>query len=66
MLNLHNYFVKCDFLSEEMVLIAEKNQGVKKTMTLLCCWRKQAKQVEEEQLRESKMGLKPKPLKTVG
>jgi len=36
-------------------------------MTLLCCcWRKEAKEVEEEQLRESKMGLKPKPLKTIG
>ena len=29
MLNLHNYFVKCD-LSEEMVLIAEKIRGSKK------------------------------------
>jgi len=38
-------------------------------MALLCCWRKQApalEEVEEEQLRESKMGLKPKPFKTIG
>jgi len=35
-------------------------------MTFLCCWRKQAKEVEGEQLREFKMGLKPKPLKLIG
>ena len=29
MLNLHNYFVKRDCLSEEMVLIAEKIRGSK-------------------------------------
>ena len=59
----------CDVIVrvKQMVAFAEKIRGVKITMALLCCWRKQSKEVEEEeQLRESKMGLKPKPLKTIG
>ena len=37
-------------------------------MVRLCCWKRQTplEEVAEEQLRESKMGLKPKPFKTIG
>ena len=63
--------VKC--FNGQMVLIAEKSGSIQSgsftTMTFFCCWSKQGQaleEVEEEQLRESKMGLKPKPFKTIG